>query len=131
MRAAVAALHREPGDVESVALENGWQHQLALPAVAIFGNDGADRLVLPAIGAEPLEGGANVLQHRADAELCRATAAEPQRIVRRMALGHEDAEDLVAAERPRAQRRDDGAVDAAGKADDRAATPERAENLLA
>ena len=48
-----------------------------------------------------------------------------------MVLGHEDAQDLVVAECTRAQRRDDGAVDTAGKTEDRAATPEPAEDLLA
>ena len=55
--AAVAALNRETGDIQSVAGENRREHQLAFPAVIIFGNDGPDRFDLPAIGAEPLEGG--------------------------------------------------------------------------
>ena len=54
-----------------------------------------------------------------------------ERVVRRIALGHEEPEDPFLAERARAQRRDDGAVDAAGEPDDGAAAAQVTKDDLA
>src|SRR5262249_51237012 len=56
--------------------------------------------------------------------------AEAQRVGRRVALRHEQAEDAVLAECPDGERGDDGAVDAAGQADDDAAPVQPRPNLL-
>ena len=55
------------------AVEDRREHQLAFPAVAVFGEHRADRLDLPAIAAEPVEGGCDVFEHASDAEVIRAT----------------------------------------------------------
>ena len=57
--------------------------------------------------------------------------AKPQRVARRMGLRHEYSEDLIFSERMDAESRDDGTVDASGKADNHAAAPKCAKDLLA
>ena len=56
--------------------------------------------------------------------------AQTQRVVRRVALGHEDAEHALLAQRLDAQGGDDRAVDAAREADHGAAAAQRAHDLL-
>ena len=113
LRLAAGVLHGELEDVEPVAVEDRGERDLAPPARAVLGEDRADGLVLARVAARRFERRGDILERDGDAERDGEQPAEIQRLRRRVALGHEEPEHLVRAEGAHAERRDDGAVDAA------------------
>ncbi len=121
----------ELGEVESIALEQRREHELAAPAVAVVGKHRSDRLELPLVTAERRQGCRDVLHHRLDAELIGERPAEPERVTGGVPLRHEDPDDPLAPEGPNAQGGHHGAVDPARYSDDRSAPTQIAEDDLA
>ncbi len=127
---ALRTLHRQARDVHAFTFKYRRQHQLAFPAVTVFGNNRADCILLPPVTTEPLKRGGNIFHHGVDAEMLGEHLAEHECIVRRMMLGHEQTMHLLLAKRSHAQRGDDRTVDTAGDADNGPAAMELTEHLL-
>ena len=111
LRFAARALHGEPRHVEALALQDRRHHELAFPAGAILRHEPPDGFVLAAIAPGAFQGGRDVFDDGFDAERLGNQVAERERVVRRVALRHEQAEHLVFAQRPRAKRSHYRAVD--------------------
>jgi hypothetical protein len=90
-----------------------------------------DRLSLPAVRAQCFERRCDVFDDRREAQLRGNDPAEPQRIGRRIALGHQQTEDLRVSKCARTERCDYGAVDAAGQSDDGSASAKHAKDTVA
>ena len=109
----------------------GRQGHLAPPSLAIVGEHRADGLLLLPVAAERFERRSEIVDDGLDTELVRHRAAQAHRIPRRVALGHQHAQDAILAERPDAEGGDDRAIHPARQPYDGPTPVERAECLLA
>ena len=120
--------HRKLRDVQAVTLEERRQDQLAAPSLPVLGEHHPRRLRLALVAAERSEGPVDLLHPNVDAELLGQQAAQPQRIRRRVALGHEQAEDALRTERAGREGGHHRAVDPARQAHDDPATAQVAQD---
>ncbi len=117
---AVGRLHHQLEEVDA-ALGAAGDDDLVLPALAVGGEDAPDRLVALLVAAQAFERGRDVLHLVRDAQVLGQHPAAVRAERAGVALGQQQAEDLLRAERMHRQRRAGRAVDAAGHGHDDAA----------
>jgi hypothetical protein len=120
--------HRE--DAVRVRVDDGREHDLALPAGAIPGDGRRDGLVAALVRARAFEEGAHLLDGEGDPVVFAHERREVARVVGVLFLGELEAEHLLFAEGAHGEAADHARVDAARERDDEPLALQRAEDLL-
>ena len=99
---------------EALLDKHARDDDFGFPSAAVFGNDAFHGCIVAPVEPDRLEDSGDILVDFLDAEIIRNLAAELERVLGRVPLGHQQRHHPFGADGPGREREGDAAVDAAG-----------------